>query len=116
MWQCDATRSDTQTVMPTKAMNRFVLLLAFGACAPTGPGLPPATPERVGLSSERLDRLESIVQRYVDAGQLAGAVTLVARSGREVQNIFRVLLHYMERCLSAKKRCALLLVLLIASD
>ncbi len=39
-------------------------------------------PEEVGLSSDRLPRIHETVQRYLDSGQLAGAVTLVARRGR----------------------------------
>ena len=47
---------------------------------------PPATrPESVGLSTERLERLRAGMQRYVDAGRVAGLVTLVSRSGRVVQ-------------------------------
>jgi CubicO group peptidase (beta-lactamase class C family) len=46
--------------------------------------LPVATPESVGMSSERLQRLPTRVQEYIDAGQIAGAVTLVAREGRIV--------------------------------
>jgi CubicO group peptidase (beta-lactamase class C family) len=41
-----------------------------------------ATPEAVGLSSARLERLGSALQAYVDHGQLAGAVVLVARHGK----------------------------------
>ena len=43
---------------------------------------PAATPESVGLSSERLQRLRSVMQQYVDEGQLAGVVTYLARNGR----------------------------------
>jgi CubicO group peptidase (beta-lactamase class C family) len=39
-------------------------------------------PEDVGLSSEGLRRIDKLVQGYIDTGQLAGAVTLVARRGR----------------------------------
>jgi CubicO group peptidase (beta-lactamase class C family) len=41
-----------------------------------------AKPEDVGLSSERLGRIHEAVQRHIDAGSLAGAVTLVARHGK----------------------------------
>jgi CubicO group peptidase (beta-lactamase class C family) len=41
-----------------------------------------AKPEDVGLSSERLGRIHEAVQRHIDAGSLAGAVTLVSRNGR----------------------------------
>ncbi len=48
-----------------------------------GPGLPAAAkPEDVGLASSRLPRIHDTVRRYLDTGQLAGAVTLVARRGR----------------------------------
>ena len=40
------------------------------------------TPECVGLSSARLGRIDSTLQRYVDEGKLAGYLTLVARRGR----------------------------------
>ena len=43
------------------------------------------TPEQVGFSSERLQRVEAMTQRYVDEGKLAGLVTLVARQGSVVQ-------------------------------
>ena len=39
-------------------------------------------PEDVGLSSERLKRIGSTIQRHVDEGNISGAVTLVARNGR----------------------------------
>src|SRR5262245_40087713 len=39
-------------------------------------------PEEVGLSSARLARIGEHFQRYIDAGQLAGVLTLVARRGQ----------------------------------
>jgi CubicO group peptidase (beta-lactamase class C family) len=39
-------------------------------------------PESVGLSAARLQRLDAGMQRYVDRGQVAGLVTLLARRGR----------------------------------
>lgn len=39
-------------------------------------------PEDVGLSSPRLARIGAHLARYIDAGRLAGALTLVARRGR----------------------------------
>jgi CubicO group peptidase (beta-lactamase class C family) len=41
-------------------------------------------PEEVGLSSERLTRIDAMAQRYVDEKKLAGLVTLVARQGQVV--------------------------------
>jgi CubicO group peptidase (beta-lactamase class C family) len=41
-------------------------------------------PEDVGVSADRLERVTAAMQRYVDAGNLPGAVTLVARRGKIV--------------------------------
>jgi len=39
-------------------------------------------PDQVGLSAERLARIGELVERHVEAGDISGAVTLVARDGR----------------------------------
>jgi CubicO group peptidase (beta-lactamase class C family) len=52
------------------------------AVAASAQALRPASPDSVGLSAERLERLSAALQAYVDHGQLAGSVTLVARRGR----------------------------------
>ena len=44
--------------------------------------LPTAKPESVGLSSERLARIDAAVQRAMDDKRIAGAVTLVVRHGK----------------------------------
>ena len=41
-----------------------------------------ASPHEVGLSAERLERISSAAQEFIDEGQLAGAVTVVARRGK----------------------------------
>ncbi len=46
--------------------------------------LPVAKAETVGMSSERLQRIPRFIQQYIDANQIAGAVTLVARRGKVV--------------------------------
>jgi CubicO group peptidase (beta-lactamase class C family) len=40
--------------------------------------------EEVGMSTDRLERITEMTQRYVDEGKLAGAVTMVARNGKLV--------------------------------
>jgi CubicO group peptidase (beta-lactamase class C family) len=55
------------------------MLLSGGAVT-----LPTAKPEDAGMSTERLRRIHEVVMRRVDANELAGAVTLVARTGRVV--------------------------------
>lgn len=72
------------------ASNRILwpLLLLLGLAEPVWlhaqSALPTAKPEEVGLDSGRLDQIHAAVQRYIDAGQLAGAVTVVARRGKVV--------------------------------
>jgi CubicO group peptidase (beta-lactamase class C family) len=46
--------------------------------------LAPATAESVGMSTERLHRLDAAVKRLVDDKQVAGLVTLVERHGKVV--------------------------------
>src|SRR5436190_16522588 len=43
-----------------------------------------ATPESVGVSTERLTRIDAAMKRLVDEKQVAGLVTLVARHGKIV--------------------------------
>jgi CubicO group peptidase (beta-lactamase class C family) len=50
----------------------------------TSTGLPTAKPEQAGMSSERLARIRTAMQRYVDKGLVPGVVTLVARRGQVV--------------------------------
>jgi len=66
-------------------IRTFLTALLAGLVATTGwaQGLPTTAPSAVGLSEERLDRLEAVVQRYVDEQAIAGAVTLLARRGRQ---------------------------------
>jgi CubicO group peptidase (beta-lactamase class C family) len=52
--------------------------------AVSAPPLPLATPESQGMSWERLERLHAQVQRFIDEGKHAGAVSLIARNGRIV--------------------------------
>lgn len=55
-----------------------LVLIAFAASA-YGQSV---QPERVGLSSERLERVAALIERHIQAGEISGAVTLVARNGR----------------------------------
>ena len=66
--------------MKLTAARRFgVILVALALTAGT---LAPGRPEDVGLSSERLQRINQVVQRYIDEGQITGAVTMVSRKGQ----------------------------------
>lgn len=66
--------------MKLHATRRFLVILF--ALALTAGTLPPGKPEDVGLSSERLQRINQLVQRYLDAGQVTGAITMVSRKGQ----------------------------------
>lgn len=46
--------------------------------------LPTAKPESVGMSSERLQRMNRAIHAYVDAGRTPGVVTVIARHGKVV--------------------------------
>ena len=68
-------------------MTRRHILVALLASLLVAPVLraeapPAATPESVGLSSERLQRLRAVMQQLVDGGRVSGIVTYVARNGR----------------------------------
>jgi CubicO group peptidase (beta-lactamase class C family) len=43
-----------------------------------------ARPESLGFSSERLKRIDTMIQRYVDAHDIPGAITVVVRRGQVV--------------------------------
>lgn len=59
-----------------------VVALAVAPVAAEEPAL--VSPESVGMSSERLKRIQTYFQEYIDTNQIAGAVSLVARNGRVV--------------------------------
>ena len=58
-------------------------LLTLGSIA-QGNDFPTASPEDVGVSSERLQRLSNTMQRYIDSDLLAGTVSLVSRNGKVI--------------------------------
>jgi len=64
---------------------RYVLaaVAALGLLVPVSAGpVLVGKPEDVGLSTERLRRVTEAMRRHVDAGDVAGVVTLAARRGR----------------------------------
>lgn len=64
-------------------MTRRLLLFPLIALPLAAASLPKASkPEDLGLSSERLQRIHEMIQRHIDAGDITGAVTLVARHGQ----------------------------------
>lgn len=61
-----------------------ILVPALLAAVVSGGSVPSGKPENSGMSPERLQRIHESVQRHIDAGEICGAVTLVARQGRAV--------------------------------
>jgi CubicO group peptidase (beta-lactamase class C family) len=75
--------------MTVSARVRIALFLfAFASSVPSAVAQPKpaaaATPAAVGVSVERLNRLSSTLQQYVDQQRVAGLVTIVVRNGRTV--------------------------------
>lgn len=59
------------------------LLAIFVLCVSSlAQDLPSAKPESVGLSSDRLERIATVIQHDIDEKRIAGAVTLVVRRGK----------------------------------
>lgn len=64
--------------------HRLMLLTVLAASVLWAASLPTAKPEAVGMSSERLQRIHELVARHMEAGDITGAVMLVARRGQLV--------------------------------
>jgi CubicO group peptidase (beta-lactamase class C family) len=60
----------------------MVLALAAAIASPVFAGTPQGTPEEVGLSKDRLQRITDAMKADVAAGNIPGAVALVARDGK----------------------------------
>ncbi|PCJ67088.1 MAG: serine hydrolase [Candidatus Hydrogenedentota bacterium] len=67
-----------------RILRIFILTLVItGIAAPTfAQGLPQTTPEEVGLSQERLDRIDKAIREDVENNELRGALAMVARKGK----------------------------------
>lgn len=63
-----------------------VVIVATSSGPRAAVDLPMAEPESVGMSSERLQRVDEYFQRFVDDNQIVGAVTLIARKGQVVHH------------------------------
>jgi CubicO group peptidase (beta-lactamase class C family) len=65
-----------------RASLLFLFLLLLLVHPALAQDLPRATPEEVGLSGARLERLTATFRRYVEEERLAGGVILIARKGK----------------------------------
>ena len=68
--------------MKTKSLWLVALLCLVTVGVAHAQSLQPAKPEQVGLSSERLGRIMTLLRNDVDKGAYPGAILLVARHGK----------------------------------
>jgi len=69
---------DRRKISAVLTLSAFVFAASAGLCQQ----LPTASPESVGLSSERLQRIAGAVDESIKDQQIAGAVTMVVRHGK----------------------------------
>ena len=66
----------------TLRWSTTAFVIALAAWPTSAASVQAAKPEEVGFSNERLQRIHETIQRHIAAGDISGAVTLVARRGR----------------------------------
>ncbi len=71
--------------MIAKARLYFLIVLLTAGIS-FAKELTTASPEEVGFSSQRLQRINKVMQQYVDEDKIAGVVTLIARKGKIIHN------------------------------
>lgn len=72
--------------IPVRKILFCLIVAAFAGCMKQGNRLPATKPEKTGMSSEQLDRIDTVMQNYVDENKLPGMITMVARHGRIVHS------------------------------
>ena len=70
--------------MPNRAILLLSLALALFPLATGAQSLGPASPEQVGMSSQRLAKITTVFKKEIDEGRIPGAVVAVARKGKLV--------------------------------
>jgi CubicO group peptidase (beta-lactamase class C family) len=60
----------------------FTVVFGVAALPLSAAAIQTVSPEEIGLSSERLQRVHEAIGRHIDAHDISGAVTVVARKGR----------------------------------
>ncbi|NNC98615.1 MAG: beta-lactamase family protein, partial [Gammaproteobacteria bacterium] len=62
----------------------LILVSLYFASASNARELPTIAPEKVGVSSSRLEKIDRMAAQYVENGHYSGIVTLVARKGKVI--------------------------------
>lgn len=68
----------------TRYAHLFALIVGWPAICGAGEWLPTGDPETFGFSDDRLARLTTAMQAHVDAGELPGALMVIARKGKVI--------------------------------
>ncbi len=68
--------------MRTRALAICLSLFLLAPLGVLGEPLPSASPDSVGLATAQLAEVDALLQSYVDKGNLAGVVMLIARDGK----------------------------------
>jgi len=63
-------------------MKTFAVLALLAGVSLSAQMLPQASPQEVGLSQERLDRIRPMMEKYIADNEMAGSIALVARRGK----------------------------------
>ena len=85
---CDHNRSLSNRLISVFTLSRYVLfswlaIYCFASPQDIGAGnLPDTRPEAVGFFTDRLNRIETAFQRYIDDGEVPGFVVAIAKHGK----------------------------------
>ena len=66
----------------TLRLTMIAISAALAALPLAAASVQAAKPEELGFSADRLERIHETIERHISAGDISGAVTLVARRGR----------------------------------
>ena len=72
--------------IPYRIIGFFTLLLVILGTPAIAKEIPTATPESVGMSTERLKRIAPAMQKYIDQSLTPGVITAVLRKGKLVRS------------------------------
>jgi CubicO group peptidase (beta-lactamase class C family) len=68
---------------------KILISLALLAVSMSAASLPTAKPEEVGMSAERLTRIQEMIQRRIAAGEMSGAAAVVMRKGKVIYQTYQ---------------------------
>ncbi len=78
------TRTDVRFLASLLALFLFLPTAIPAIAGPPASGLPKAKPSEVGMEAGPLEKIAPVMQQFVEKGEVAGVVTLLARRGHVV--------------------------------